>query len=84
MTVIGDSRMMRKAYLGFLLAAKLHSQNNNDWRMSRSGEDVFAEAEEWEQKIQSSDPKQNTARDSRNPDPTHVAPSSQGSIASVI
>lgn len=62
---------MRKAYLGFLLAAKLHSQNNNDWRMSRTGEDMFAKAEEWEQKLQASDPKKNEPRKTINLHPIH-------------
>lgn len=67
---------MRKAYLGFLLAAKSHKDNRSDWRMNREGEDVFGIAERWDQQLRSGEPQRKKARITRNPKPTHVAPNS--------
>lgn len=53
--MVEDPAEMRKAYLGFLLAARLHAQNKKDWRKSRTGEDIFAEAEVWEQELHAGD-----------------------------
>lgn len=68
---------MRKAYLGFLLAARLHAQGNKNWRMNRAGEDLFMSAEKWKLEFSSGEEKKNAARSGRNPNPIHDVPSSQ-------
>lgn len=74
---------MRKAYLGFLLAARLHAQGKNDWRKSGAGDDLFVDAENWERAYQSSrSAKTHKARKNRNPNPKHDVPSSQESDSS--
>lgn len=73
---------MRKAYLGFLLAARLHAQKNNDWRKSLDGEDLFVKAENWEQEWQSGDAKEKPERKTINLNPIHDTPNSQGSEVS--
>lgn len=84
MTVVENSAVMRKVYLGFLLAARLHAENNEDWRKSRTGEDLFVKAEEWEQELRSGKLRDNQERDARNPDPAHDVPSSQDTDASMV
>lgn len=72
---------MRKAYLGFLLAARLHAEGNNDWRKSGSGKDLFVDAGNWERAYQSGPGKnkERKARKNRNLNPKHDGPSSQES-----
>lgn len=84
MTVVEKPEKMRKAYLGFLLAAKLHAQNDNDWRMSQQGEDLFIKGETWEQEVPSDDLQKQPERISRNPNPTHDVPSSQDTDSAVV
>lgn len=68
---------MRKAYLGFLLAAKAHKDKNTEWRKNRDGRDVFEFEERWELQRQSEEVGlERKARNSRNPDPLYVAPDS--------
>lgn len=49
MTIVTDSRSIRKALLGFLLAARLDHDNDPTWRKDTEGQDIFDVAEEWEQ-----------------------------------
>lgn len=77
--MVENPAKIRKAYLGFLLAARLHAQKNNDWRKSPAGEDLFVKAEEWQQEYQSRDAKGNPARETKNPNPVHDTPASQES-----
>lgn len=74
--MVGNPGQMRKAYLGFLLAAKAHKDKNTDWRKNRDGQDVFEFAERWELQDQSGEGLQRNSRISRNPNPLHVAPDS--------
>ncbi|KAG6356811.1 hypothetical protein INS49_014685 [Diaporthe citri] len=76
-TVVEKSVYMRKAYLGFLLAARLHAQGNDDWRKSGAGEDLFVDAEDWERAFESENLKPNPVRETKNPDPVHDLSSSQ-------
>ncbi|KAK7711925.1 hypothetical protein SLS64_005196 [Diaporthe eres] len=84
LTMVENPSKMRKAYLGFLLAAKLHAQNNNDWRKSREGEDLFAKGETWKQEILSDELRKQAERTSRNPNPIHDVSSSQDTDATVV
>lgn len=69
---------MRKAYLGFLLAAKSNADGDDGWRTNRKGTDVLAKGEKWEQELESRRPKKkNKERKGRNKNPTHDSPSSQ-------
>lgn len=75
--MVENSKKMRKAFLGFLLAAKLNEQKNYDWRKSRqTGEDLFVKGEAWEQELQS-EAKEREARLKKNTNPKHDPPSSQ-------
>lgn len=84
MTVVESPEKMRKAYLGFLLAAKLHAQNNNDWRKNQKDEDLFIKGETWEQQVPSDDERKQPERTSRNPNPIHDVPSSQEIDSAVV
>ncbi|KAI7782045.1 hypothetical protein LA080_013853 [Diaporthe eres] len=82
-TMVENSKDMRKAYLGFLLAARLHAQGNNDWRKNGAGEDLFVDVEDWERAFESQDPKGKEARKTINLNPIHDSPpNSQGSDVS--
>ena len=72
---------MRKVYLGFLLAAKSYSNNKDDsnWRKTRTGEDLFTKAEDWQRQLESGKSEKNTERDAKTSDPTYVAPGSSDS-----
>ncbi|KAJ0124409.1 hypothetical protein J7T55_005747 [Diaporthe amygdali] len=84
MTIVrGESKEMRKAYLGFLLAARSRAQGNKDWRLSQARQDLFLEAEQWWQQSASSTPQRNPGRSGRNDNPRHDTPSSQGSDVSM-
>lgn len=78
MTVITDKKRMRKAYLGFLLAAKSYwdDEDDSDWRKTRTDEDLFKEAEEWRRQLESSKSKKNEERKAKTSDPNYVAPDS--------
>lgn len=80
--MVENPAKMRKAYLGFLLAAKLYAQNNDRWRTGRTGEDPFDKAETWEKEL-SDEKRAQAQRISRNPDPIHDVPNSQDTDASV-
>lgn len=82
--MVENPAKMRKAYLGFLLAAKLHAQNNKAWRMSRTGEDLFVKGETWNQEFLSEELRDQAQRASRNSDPIHEVSSSQDTDGTVI
>lgn len=74
---------MRKAYLGFLLAAKLHAQKNDSWRKNREGQDMFTKVETWKQELRAEELREQAERNSRNSDPVHDVPSSQDTDTTV-
>lgn len=82
--MVQNPAKMRKAYLGFLLAAKLYAQNNKAWRMSRTGEDLFVKGETWDKELLSEKLRDQAQRTSRNSDPIHEVSSSQGTDATVV
>ncbi|POS78955.1 hypothetical protein DHEL01_v202642 [Diaporthe helianthi] len=68
MTVVTDSREMRKAYLGFLLAARSYEERKTSWRLDKDGADILATGEGWQRKFYSGTPVRNPERESRNKD----------------
>ena len=74
---------MRKAYLGFLLAARSYADKNASWRRDASGVDIFQAGEDWEKKSKTAFPGANSPRSKRNNNPVHDSPSSQGSSVSM-
>lgn len=72
---------MRKAYLGFLLAARLHKQGDQKgWRVGKDQKDLFAEGDKWSQDRKKSKAERHDPRSTRNNKPRHDSPSDHSDV----
>ena len=81
MTVVTDSKQLRKAFLGFLLCAHLHEDGNDSWQKARDGVDILAKASSLSRMAAGSGagPSSSSSRPTRGPKRTYTERDSQSS-----